>query len=283
MAEQESRRSVNPNGKLIDSLRKRKGWTIEDFAGESRIARRTIQKVLAGQPIEIATLKIVADSLGVDYASLLLADPSPSTATDSHSSNTIIIHEETDGSVTVKIHVELAFAEGASRDSPQIRAIEVFLRDLLPMHAHHTLSAVRTRAILEVHTSLDDVAEIGIEGFEQVSSLLNHLFKSVKSVNDWASSIRALDEQTRQSISPEPPTQYGSNYVVEIPFAIGGTLPSQSVQLAASQAFLSTLIPNRSSIHPYPHLSLLETTDGRGILFSMSYHFRGVPPDPDPT
>src|ERR1700677_1450540 len=102
MADEESKRGVPTKGKLIDSLRKQKGWTIEDFAADCGLGMRTVQKALAGLRVSIDSLQRIADSLAVEYASLLLVDTPPSTTTGSQSSNAIIIHEETDGSVTVK-------------------------------------------------------------------------------------------------------------------------------------------------------------------------------------
>ncbi len=79
MADKESRRGVLPNGKLIDSLRKRKGWTIEDFATGTRFKSRTAQKAIAGHSVDIESLKEMADRLGETYESLLLVPVSGAT------------------------------------------------------------------------------------------------------------------------------------------------------------------------------------------------------------
>lgn len=72
MVFQDSRRSVLPNGEHIDILRKKKGWTIEALALESDLGMRTVQKAIAGGPVSIATLQIIAEQLEAPYASLLL-------------------------------------------------------------------------------------------------------------------------------------------------------------------------------------------------------------------
>ena len=72
MVFQDSRRSVLPNGEHIDMLRKKKGWTIEALALESDLGMRTVQKAIAGGPVSIATLQIIAEQLEAPYASLLL-------------------------------------------------------------------------------------------------------------------------------------------------------------------------------------------------------------------
>lgn len=79
MADKETRRSVVPNSALIDSLRKRKGWTIEKLAQEADVGMRTAQKALAGQPISLDTLSVLADTLGVPYENLLATPPGRST------------------------------------------------------------------------------------------------------------------------------------------------------------------------------------------------------------
>ena len=63
MAEQETRRSVMPNGKHIDALRKTKALTIEGLALESDLGMRTVQKAIAGSPVSIETLQIIAETL----------------------------------------------------------------------------------------------------------------------------------------------------------------------------------------------------------------------------
>lgn len=74
MADQESQRSVLPNGQLIDAMRKRKGWTIKEFSENADISLRTAQKAVSGRPIGMGSLKSVASCLEVAFASLRLIE-----------------------------------------------------------------------------------------------------------------------------------------------------------------------------------------------------------------
>lgn len=66
-----------PNGKHIDALRKTKALTIEGLALESDLGMRTVQKAIAGSPVSIETLQIIADTLKAPYESLLLGADAP--------------------------------------------------------------------------------------------------------------------------------------------------------------------------------------------------------------
>ena len=66
-----------PNGDQIDALRKRKALTIEALALESDLGMRTVQKAIAGSPVSIETLQIIADTLKAPYESLLLGADAP--------------------------------------------------------------------------------------------------------------------------------------------------------------------------------------------------------------
>ncbi|WP_435008064.1 hypothetical protein P12x_005333 [Tundrisphaera lichenicola] len=66
-------RSVLPDGAKIDSLRKERGWTIEEFAEEgAEFSSRTAQTAIAGKGVDVTTLSAIAKRLGVPYDSLLL-------------------------------------------------------------------------------------------------------------------------------------------------------------------------------------------------------------------
>ena len=69
-----TRRSVAQNSALIDHLRKRKGWTIEELAQKADIGLRTAQKAINGESIGMESLQLIADQLEVTYASLLTED-----------------------------------------------------------------------------------------------------------------------------------------------------------------------------------------------------------------
>lgn len=107
----ESSRSVTPNADLINRIRKRKGLTVEEFAFACDIGMRTAQKVVAGMPVQISTVKAVAKTFGESFESLLL-DADGSTKTSPQ---------------TLKIE----FAIGAA-DAVRIRQVIAFLTTFLP-------------------------------------------------------------------------------------------------------------------------------------------------------
>lgn len=57
--------TVIPNGVEVARLRKQKGWTQQDLAEAAGYSKRKIEAIEAGQPTRPATLKDVADALGV--------------------------------------------------------------------------------------------------------------------------------------------------------------------------------------------------------------------------
>ncbi len=68
-------RSEIANGPAIAALRREKGWTVADLCEKTGMTRRTIQRVQGCHPVDMATLRSVAEALGVEYQSLILRDP----------------------------------------------------------------------------------------------------------------------------------------------------------------------------------------------------------------
>lgn len=117
-----------PRGDLIDSLRKQKGWTQQQCAEGSLFGERTLQKAIAGIPVDITTLRAIADRLEVPYESLIISDEKePETATQSKHA----VEFKTDGFV-LKLQIELTGTPEAKADSPQIAALVDFLRKIFP-------------------------------------------------------------------------------------------------------------------------------------------------------
>lgn len=73
----ESRRSVTPNKEMIETLRKQKGWSVQQLSEEAEIGMRTAQKAVAGIPVGMDSLRRIADALEVEYDDLLLGNASP--------------------------------------------------------------------------------------------------------------------------------------------------------------------------------------------------------------
>jgi transcriptional regulator with XRE-family HTH domain len=117
---QESRRSVEPNGALIDSLRKRKGWTIEELALESDIGMRTAQKAIAGQPVSIDTLRVLAGKLDVAYDMLLAAEKPP---------------EAGQQVLTLQIQIDLSGSGDDPAKAAKLVEVITFLKRFLPDNA----------------------------------------------------------------------------------------------------------------------------------------------------
>jgi len=90
----ESSRSVVPNKEEIERLRKLKGWTVEDLAEETGLSLRTVQNALRGSAVDLRTLRIIAEKLGVEYQKLVVDEPQPIVAADdaqtSHASDQMI-------------------------------------------------------------------------------------------------------------------------------------------------------------------------------------------------
>ncbi len=55
----------------LDVARRRKGWTIQRLAGVTGLSIASISRILAGKQAGVASVKEVADVLGVEMAELL--------------------------------------------------------------------------------------------------------------------------------------------------------------------------------------------------------------------
>jgi transcriptional regulator with XRE-family HTH domain len=145
-----SSRSVIPNRDAIERLRKGRGWTLEDLAGETGLSMRTVQSALGGNPVDVRTLKVIAEKLEVDYKTLVNGQEQPVA---------VLVHEETDGSVTVKIHVELIFHAGGEQ-SPQLQAVRTFLQSVFPKNNGINIAVVGTGATIAIALSAADARAI---------------------------------------------------------------------------------------------------------------------------
>ena len=65
------RRSVKPNRDEIDRLRKGAGLTMEELADKTGLGLRTIQKALRGDPVDLKTVRMIANSFKVKCESLI--------------------------------------------------------------------------------------------------------------------------------------------------------------------------------------------------------------------
>jgi transcriptional regulator with XRE-family HTH domain len=66
--------TVQPDGERIKHLLRKKGWYLAELIKKTRFNRRTIDKVVAGETVEIATLEYVARALGVPYESVVMGE-----------------------------------------------------------------------------------------------------------------------------------------------------------------------------------------------------------------
>lgn len=74
-------RSVKPNGKVVSELRREKGWTLEKLSEVSDVGVRTIQRIQRSTPVDMTSLQLIAEALGVDYAKVVSeAEPEPEPA-----------------------------------------------------------------------------------------------------------------------------------------------------------------------------------------------------------
>ncbi len=64
-------RSVQPDSERIRSLRIERGWRIEDLARKAGYSLRSIQNAEAGKRIDLTTLTVIAEALGVQPKELL--------------------------------------------------------------------------------------------------------------------------------------------------------------------------------------------------------------------
>ncbi len=126
MNESASKRSVNPNGSMIDSLRKRKGLTIEQLSHVADIGMRTAQKAIGGKPVSIETLKCIATTLEVSFESLLLEESSATSKVDSES--------QSDGLINLHIQIDLS-GEANPATAEKLTEVIAFLQRFLPDNA----------------------------------------------------------------------------------------------------------------------------------------------------
>ncbi len=149
MADQQSRRSVMPNGRYIDVLRKTKALTILGLAAASDLGMRTVQKAIAGNPVSIETLQIIADTLNAPYESLLLGADAPEV-------------------LTLDIRIEIGVA-----DARKINDIIEFLRRLLPDYHSLCMIAVTSGSVLigVTHSQANETVIAGLEFQEAMNTL----------------------------------------------------------------------------------------------------------------
>lgn len=72
----ESARSVTPNGAAISYHRKQRGLTVNELADLSKVGKRTVERAIAGKPVDMGTLQRIATALDEPYTSLVIA-PEP--------------------------------------------------------------------------------------------------------------------------------------------------------------------------------------------------------------
>ena len=183
MPEKEIRRGVLPNGKLIDALRKRKGWTLEDFAEGTSFTSRTVQRAIAGLPIDIPKLNAIAVRLGTTFESLLLLPDTETIAQkpamSKHGTASVMIQEEADGSFLVKFHVELPLPAGPPELSPQLLAIKSFLQTIFPGAKVVSVVAVGTGTAITLSMTS---APLLAQGAERISKAMLKVAKNKKTV-----------------------------------------------------------------------------------------------------
>ena len=65
-------RSVNPNGPAIRSRRKAQALPVAELACISRLSEKTIRNAELGRPVQIRTLRLLAEALECDFNNFLL-------------------------------------------------------------------------------------------------------------------------------------------------------------------------------------------------------------------
>lgn len=68
---QSSERSVYVNGQKIRALCKARLWTQQQLADKSDVSKRTIESAERDGPIEISTIRVIAQALGVQPEELM--------------------------------------------------------------------------------------------------------------------------------------------------------------------------------------------------------------------
>lgn len=133
MREQGRRKgTVNPNGAEVERLRLLKGWGQERLEAESRVSRRTIQRVEAGEPALPETLMLLAESLGVSYDSLINMKPEQRSMTSNpigESSPTII--EAKNEGITIRFERLEIHIDGSSTESEKAKHILSIVSQLM--------------------------------------------------------------------------------------------------------------------------------------------------------
>lgn len=156
MAELESGRSVIPNGALIKARRIELGWTQARFAEESGVGERTIQKAEKGEKIDIPILTLIATCLSVPFSKLYRVDAHAQAMLAVKEPSSVLMHEESDGSVTVTINIAMTIPSGTPADSPQLQALRSFIQNILPGNRGVTLSGIGTATAIAISLSAAD-------------------------------------------------------------------------------------------------------------------------------
>ncbi|QEH36590.1 helix-turn-helix protein [Aquisphaera giovannonii] len=246
-------RSVLPDGAKIDSLRKERGWTIDDLANEASISPRTIQYAISGKHIDIRTLSEIAKSLGVAYGSLLLKpDESPS-ATPSGSMNDA-------GERVLKLEISLGPANSATDKYALAAAVIESLRENLPDNARITFLGVTgmTAIVAVAFTPSNALAlsEISDElGIEQVRATDRRTVEDSPFVRG---TVGRIAQWIRSGMRGENPIAYSpiggyaldryirgkGRFLLDVAADIeGGEIPVESVE-----RFLKVVIPDNQSV-----------------------------------
>ncbi len=81
MIKKKRQRGVLANVDLIQGLRTLKGWTLQDLADkEPKVSLRSIQNLVAGHPVDMATISLVAKKFSMTYEELMVSKSSKKTA-----------------------------------------------------------------------------------------------------------------------------------------------------------------------------------------------------------
>jgi hypothetical protein len=180
--------SVQPDGHRIKTLLGEKGWYRDELVKRTRLKSRTIDKVLAGERVEIATLEAVARALDEPYHLLVMRNE-PITR------NAVAVVESKEGFLTVKaaINFEASFPKDGPPPKKVITLVQL-IKELLPDNEDVRLLAIgpgvisivcrateRNTEALRLPHSREALKRAGVEAYS-VARELTEAWASLKDV-----------------------------------------------------------------------------------------------------
>lgn len=246
-------RSVLPDGAKIDSLRRERGWTIEDFADGAGFSSRTAQTAIAGIGVDVTTLSAIAQRLGVPYDSLLLkpATTPPDIAQGSRNDA---------GEGVLRLEISLGPASASADKHSLIIAVLESLRGKLPDNARITFLGVTgmTAVVAVAFTPSNALAlseildEVGIEEIRASDR------RTVEDSPFVRGTVGRIAHWIRSGMRGENPIAYSpiGGYALDRvvqgrgKFLLDVGLPEEAYgdPLGAAMRFLAALLPDNQGI-----------------------------------